>query len=67
MFSDFAQIFVDLLESVLQGHEAPIGFVTSGEIQRRSEFFEPFISGLTNSTVAQKKWFCCMQPTAAES
>jgi hypothetical protein len=28
-------------------------FVTSGEIQRRAEFFEPFISGLTNSTVAQ--------------
>jgi hypothetical protein len=28
-------------------------FVTSGEIQRRAEFFEPFISGLTNSTVVQ--------------
>jgi hypothetical protein len=28
-------------------------FVTSGEIQRRAEFFEPFISGLTNSTVLQ--------------
>jgi hypothetical protein len=28
-------------------------FVTSGEIQRRAEFFEPFISGLTNFTVAQ--------------
>lgn len=28
-------------------------FVTSGEIQKRAEFFEPFILGLTNSTVEQ--------------
>ena len=28
-------------------------FVTSGEIQKRSEFFEPFIMGLTNGTVDQ--------------
>lgn len=28
-------------------------FVTSGEIQKRSQFFEPFILGLTNSTVEQ--------------
>ena len=28
-------------------------FVTSGEIQKRSEFFEPFIMGLTNGTVEQ--------------
>ncbi|CAL5013784.1 unnamed protein product [Urochloa decumbens] len=87
-FEDFFSIFVDLLESVLQGHEAPIGpeellertrdsqvsdyvvmffrFVTSGEIQRRSEFFEPFISGLTNSTVAQ---FCkvSVEPMGEES
>lgn len=28
-------------------------FVTAGEIQKRSEFFEPFILGLTNSTVEQ--------------
>ncbi|XP_073117870.1 OVARIAN TUMOR DOMAIN-containing deubiquitinating enzyme 1 isoform X3 [Elaeis guineensis] len=28
-------------------------FVTSGEIRKRSEFFEPFIAGLTNSTVDQ--------------
>ncbi|KAM7250873.1 hypothetical protein ACFE04_022756 [Oxalis oulophora] len=28
-------------------------FVTSGEIRKRSEFFEPFILGLTNSTVEQ--------------
>ncbi|KAF8653849.1 hypothetical protein HU200_061976 [Digitaria exilis] len=41
-------------------------FVTSGEIQRRSEFFEPFISGLTNSTVAQ---FCkaSVEPMGEES
>jgi ubiquitin thioesterase protein OTUB1 len=87
-FEDFFSIFIDLLESVLQGHEAPIGpeellertrdsqvsdyvvmffrFVTSGEIQRRSEFFEPFISGLTNSTVAQ---FCkaSVEPMGEES
>ena len=25
-------------------------FVTSGEIKRRSEFFEPFILGMTNAT-----------------
>ncbi|KAJ9186146.1 hypothetical protein P3X46_005681 [Hevea brasiliensis] len=28
-------------------------FVTSGEIQKRSEVFEPFILGLTNATVEQ--------------
>ncbi|KAK6930743.1 LOW QUALITY PROTEIN: Peptidase C65, otubain [Dillenia turbinata] len=28
-------------------------FVTSGEIRKRSEFFEPFILGLTNATVEQ--------------
>lgn len=28
-------------------------FVTAGEIQKRSEFFEPFIMGLTNATVEQ--------------
>nr|CAB3481572.1 unnamed protein product [Digitaria exilis]CAB3483654.1 unnamed protein product [Digitaria exilis] len=65
-FEDFFSIFIDLLESVLQGHETSIGFVTSGEIQRRSEFFEPFISGLTNSTVAQ---FCkaSVEPMGEES
>ncbi|KAG8048101.1 hypothetical protein GUJ93_ZPchr0008g12868 [Zizania palustris] len=74
-FEDFFSIFIDQLESVLQGQETSIGpeellertrdqmvsdyvvmffrFVTSGEIQRRAEFFEPFISGLTNSTVVQ--------------
>ncbi|KAL5231915.1 hypothetical protein ABZP36_030691 [Zizania latifolia] len=41
-------------------------FVTSGEIQRRAEFFEPFISGLTNSTVFQ---FCkaSVEPMGEES
>jgi len=37
-------------------------FVTSAEIQQRSEFFEPFIMGLTNTTVEQvsfnAKFFC---------
>lgn len=28
-------------------------FVTSGEIRKRAEFFEPFILGLTNATVEQ--------------
>ncbi|XP_028795174.1 ubiquitin thioesterase otubain-like [Neltuma alba] len=41
-------------------------FVTSGEIQKRSEFFEPFILGLTNSTVEQ---FCksSVEPMGEES
>uniref|UniRef100_A0A0E0ENC4 ubiquitinyl hydrolase 1 n=1 Tax=Oryza meridionalis TaxID=40149 RepID=A0A0E0ENC4_9ORYZ len=65
-FEDFFSIFIDQLESVLQGHESSIGFVTSGEIQRRAEFFEPFISGLTNSTVVQ---FCkaSVEPMGEES
>lgn len=28
-------------------------FVTSGEIRKRAEFFEPFIAGLTNTSVDQ--------------
>ncbi|KAL5221382.1 hypothetical protein ABZP36_026095 [Zizania latifolia] len=112
-FEDFFSIFIDQLESVLQGQETSIGpeeliertrdqmvsdyglynqicvvclsqlfshyyltvfclvvmffrFVTSGEIQRRAEFFEPFISGLTNSTVVQ---FCkaSVEPMGEES
>ncbi|XP_010927783.2 OVARIAN TUMOR DOMAIN-containing deubiquitinating enzyme 1 isoform X2 [Elaeis guineensis] len=41
-------------------------FVTSGEIRKRSEFFEPFIAGLTNSTVDQ---FCkaSVEPMGEES
>uniref|UniRef100_A0A2P2KV29 Ubiquitin thioesterase n=2 Tax=Rhizophora mucronata TaxID=61149 RepID=A0A2P2KV29_RHIMU len=41
-------------------------FVTSGEIQKRSEFFEPFILGLTNATVQQ---FCksSVEPMGEES
>ncbi|KAE8730308.1 Ubiquitin thioesterase otubain-like [Hibiscus syriacus] len=41
-------------------------FVTSGEIQKRSEFFEPFILGLTNATVEQ---FCksSVEPMGEES
>ncbi|KAJ8759363.1 hypothetical protein K2173_006883 [Erythroxylum novogranatense] len=41
-------------------------FVTSGEIQKRSEFFEPFILGLTNATVEQ---FCksAVEPMGEES
>ncbi|KAL4278867.1 hypothetical protein GQ457_03G006870 [Hibiscus cannabinus] len=41
-------------------------FVTSGEIRKRSEFFEPFILGLTNATVEQ---FCksSVEPMAEES
>ena len=41
-------------------------FVTSGEIRKRSEFFEPFIAGLTNSTVdqvhrdSQVLFLCCI-------
>lgn len=41
-------------------------FVTSGEIRKRSEFFEPFIFGLANSTVEQ---FCktSVEPMGEES
>ncbi|KAK7331844.1 hypothetical protein VNO80_28585 [Phaseolus coccineus] len=41
-------------------------FVTSAEIQLRTEFFEPFILGLTNSTVEQ---FCklSVEPMGEES
>ncbi|KAJ4827407.1 ubiquitin-specific protease otu1 [Turnera subulata] len=41
-------------------------FVTSGEIRKRSEFFEPFILGLSNTTVEQ---FCksSVEPMGEES
>ncbi|XP_020202645.1 ubiquitin thioesterase otubain-like [Cajanus cajan] len=41
-------------------------FVTSAEIQKRKEFFEPFILGLTNTTVEQ---FCqsSVEPMGEES
>ncbi|KAG5609571.1 hypothetical protein H5410_020852 [Solanum commersonii] len=41
-------------------------FVTSGEIRKRSEFFEPFILGLTNTSVEQ---FCksAVEPMSEES
>ncbi|XP_024376710.1 OVARIAN TUMOR DOMAIN-containing deubiquitinating enzyme 1 isoform X1 [Physcomitrium patens] len=41
-------------------------FVTSGEIRRRSEFFEPFIQGMSNMSVVQ---FCrsCVEPMGEES
>ncbi|CAL1383549.1 unnamed protein product [Linum trigynum] len=41
-------------------------FVTSGEIRKRSAFFEPFILGLTNATVEQ---FCksSVEPMGEES
>ncbi|XP_045814397.1 OVARIAN TUMOR DOMAIN-containing deubiquitinating enzyme 1 [Trifolium pratense] len=41
-------------------------FVTSAEIQKRSEFFEPFIMGLSNTTVEQ---FCksAVEPMGEES
>ncbi|XP_021722988.1 ubiquitin thioesterase otubain-like [Chenopodium quinoa] len=41
-------------------------FITSGEIRKRAEFFEPFILGLTNATVDQ---FCksSVEPMGEES
>ncbi|XP_024995451.1 ubiquitin thioesterase otubain-like isoform X1 [Cynara cardunculus var. scolymus] len=87
-FEDFFSLFVEQLESVLQGNEDSIShdelimrsrdqsvsdyvvmffrFVTSGEIRKRSEFFEPFILGLTNTTVEQ---FCktSVEPMGEES
>ena len=38
-------------------------FVTSGEIRKRSEFFEPFILGLTNATVEQVCSMKFVQPS----
>ncbi|XP_024995767.1 ubiquitin thioesterase otubain-like isoform X2 [Cynara cardunculus var. scolymus] len=87
-FEDFFSLFIEQLESVLQGNEDSIShdelivrsrdqsvsdyvvmffrFVTSGEIKKRSEFFEPFILGLTNTTVEQ---FCktSVEPMGEES
>lgn len=87
-FEDFFALFLEQLESVIQGTEASIShdelvkrsrdqsvsdyvvmffrFVTSGEIRKRSEFFEPFILGLTNATVDQ---FCktSVEPMGEES
>ncbi|RRT85539.1 hypothetical protein BHE74_00037971, partial [Ensete ventricosum] len=81
-------IFIEQLESVLQGSQASISheellrrscdqsisdyvvmffrFVTSGEIRRRAEFFEPFVAGLTNTSVDQ---FCkaSVEPMGEES
>ncbi|KAK4413537.1 OVARIAN TUMOR DOMAIN-containing deubiquitinating enzyme 1 [Sesamum alatum] len=41
-------------------------FITSGEIRKRSEFFEPFVQGLTNTSVEQ---FCksSVEPMGEES
>ncbi|XP_022972225.1 ubiquitin thioesterase otubain-like isoform X2 [Cucurbita maxima] len=65
-FEDFFELFLEQLESALQGNENSIRFVTSGEIQKRSEFFEPFIMGLTHGTVDQ---FCksAVEPMGEES
>ncbi|KAH9658570.1 OVARIAN TUMOR DOMAIN-containing deubiquitinating enzyme 1 [Citrus sinensis] len=59
-------LFLEQLDNVLQGNESSIRFVTSGEIRKRSEFFEPFILGLTNATVEQ---FCksSVEPMGEES
>ncbi|XP_023539141.1 ubiquitin thioesterase otubain-like isoform X2 [Cucurbita pepo subsp. pepo] len=65
-FEDFFELFLEQLESALQGNENSIRFVTSGEIQKRSEFFQPFIMGLTHGTVDQ---FCksAVEPMGEES
>ncbi|KAH9658563.1 OVARIAN TUMOR DOMAIN-containing deubiquitinating enzyme 1 [Citrus sinensis] len=75
-FEDFFALFLEQLDNVLQGNESSIRFgwlvvmffrfVTSGEIRKRSEFFEPFILGLTNATVEQ---FCksSVEPMGEES
>ncbi|KAJ4974296.1 hypothetical protein NE237_007470 [Protea cynaroides] len=87
-FEDFFTVFLEQLESVMQGSETSIShdelversrdqsvsdyvvmffrFVTSGEIQRRSDFFEPFILGLTKTSVEQ---FCktSVEPMGEES
>ncbi|PIA32817.1 hypothetical protein AQUCO_04300028v1 [Aquilegia coerulea] len=81
-------LFLEQLESVMQGNETSIShdelltrsrdqsvsdyvvmffrFVTSGEVRRRAEFFEPFILGLSNMTVEK---FCkaSVEPMGEES
>ncbi|KAF3780111.1 Ubiquitin thioesterase otubain-like [Nymphaea thermarum] len=65
-FEDFFELFIEQLDSVIGGRETSIRFVTSGEIRQRSEFFEPFIMGLSNGTVDQ---FCktSVEPMGEES
>ncbi|KAK1570508.1 hypothetical protein Q3G72_002909 [Acer saccharum] len=87
-FEDFFALFLEQLDSVLQGNESSIShdeliirsrdqsisdyvvmffrFVTAGEIRKRSEFFEPFVMGLSNGTVEQ---FCksAVEPMGEES
>lgn len=87
-FEDFFSLFIEQLDSVIQGNEESIShdellvrsrdqsvsnyvvmffrFVTAGEIKKRSEFFEPFILGLSNTTVEQ---FCktSVEPMGEES
>ncbi|KAI4368539.1 hypothetical protein MLD38_017085 [Melastoma candidum] len=87
-FEDFFSLFIEQLDSVLQGDETSISpeellhrsqdpsvsdyvvmffrFVTAGEIRKRTEFFEPFILGLANTTVEQ---FCksSVEPMGEES
>ncbi|XWS68737.1 hypothetical protein CRYUN_Cryun04dG0117400 [Craigia yunnanensis] len=86
-FEDFFALFLEQLDSVLQGNEDSISqdelimsrdqsisdyvvmffrFVTSGEIRKRSQFFEPFILGLISATVEQ---FCksSVEPMGEES
>jgi ubiquitin thioesterase protein OTUB1 len=82
------QIFVEQLQSVIQGRETSISletliercrdqyvsnyvvmffrFVTSGEIRRRTDFFEPFILGMSGMNVVQ---FCrsAVEPMGEES
>ncbi|CAN1187774.1 OVARIAN TUMOR DOMAIN-containing deubiquitinating enzyme 1 [Linum perenne] len=65
-FEDFFALFLEQVDSVLEGNDDSVRFVTSGEIRKRSEFFEPFIFGLTNATVEQ---FCksSVEPMGEES
>lgn len=87
-FEDFFTLFLEQLDSSLQGSEESIShdelvsrsrdqsvsdyvvmffrFVTAGEIRKRAEFFEPFIMGLSNTTVDQ---FCksSVEPMGEES
>jgi len=87
-FEDFLVIFVEQLQSVIQGRETSISletliercrdqyvsnyvvmffrFVTSGEIRRRTDFFEPFILGMSGMNVVQ---FCrsAVEPMGEES
>ncbi|MQL96572.1 hypothetical protein Taro_029254 [Colocasia esculenta] len=67
-FEDYFESFIELLDSVIQGGEMSIRFVTTSEIRKRSSFFEPFIMGLADGSGSVDQ-FCkkSVEPMGEES